>query len=80
MTNGDKQGVRCVDCDKFSLQKRRDMSIHGFGVCQASKETAEYRSATYRHDCGVFVQAKDGAAAKRLEWINSKGAVNVGND
>ena len=81
MTHPDKTpiGRPCVECRRFTLQKRKDMAVHGFGVCQVSKETAEYRSFEFLHDCPDFKAAEAGVADKRRDWIRAKGRVRCGD-
>ncbi len=68
---------RCVDCSHYDLQASPEgLARHGFGYCPLrSMHKGHTFSAVRPHQCEKFQAAPAPVAAKRMTWLQKKGAV-----
>lgn len=59
MTSGDSPGSK-------------EMSRHGFSLCDRERSQAHYRSMTAERDCGKFEEAAADVLAQRIRWMERK--------
>ncbi|MAF04394.1 hypothetical protein [Herbaspirillum sp.] len=59
MTSGDSPGSK-------------EMSRHGFGLCDRERSQAHYRSMTAERECGKFEEAAADVLAQRIRWMERK--------
>jgi len=67
--------VRCVDCDKFSLQEDRGAALMGHGKCSEEKLPHVRYKALLKKSCKTFVPVIEQVADARVEWLKKKGIV-----
>lgn len=69
--------MKCLDCSHMTSGTSpgsKEMSRHGFSLCDRERSQAHYRSMTSERECGKFEKATAKELADRAEWINRKGA------
>jgi len=69
--------MRCLDCSHMTSGDSpgsKEMSRHGFSLCDRERSNAHYRSMTAERECGKFEKVSAKELAERTEWINRKGA------
>ncbi|MDR9839435.1 hypothetical protein [Herbaspirillum huttiense] len=61
MTSGDSPGSK-------------EMSRHGFSLCDRERSHAHYRSMTAERECGNFEEAAANVLAQRISWMEKRNA------
>uniref|UniRef100_C6BBU4 Uncharacterized protein n=1 Tax=Ralstonia pickettii (strain 12D) TaxID=428406 RepID=C6BBU4_RALP1 len=67
--------IRCVDCDKFSLQHDPVAARMGHGKCSEEKLPHVRYKALLKKQCKQFAPAIEHVADARAEWLKKKGIV-----
>lgn len=64
--------VRCVDCNRFSLNADRVAAAAGMGVCAVEPiKTVRWKALVAKH-CDSFEPATVSAVEARMVWLESK--------
>lgn len=67
--------MRCLDCSHMTSGDSpgsKEMSRHGFSLCDRERSQAHYRSMTAERDCGKFHKAAAEEIEKRINWLEKK--------
>lgn len=67
--------MRCLDCSHMTSGDSpgsKEMSRHGFGLCDRERSQAHYRSMTAERECGKFEEAAADVLAQRIRWMERK--------
>ncbi|WP_353627562.1 hypothetical protein ABNQ24_12410 [Ralstonia pseudosolanacearum] len=67
--------VRCVDCNKFSLQLDPAAAVYGRGKCAEEEIKSVRYDALRKKPCKKFSPAIEQVADARVEWLKKKGIV-----
>lgn len=67
--------IRCVDCDKFSLQLDPAAAVYGRGKCAEEKLPSVRYVALLKKRCEKYEAAIEQVADARVEWLKKKGIV-----
>ncbi|CAJ0719421.1 hypothetical protein LMG6871_02852 [Ralstonia edaphis] len=67
--------IRCVDCDKFSLQEDRGAALMGHGKCAVEPLPHVRYKALLKKSCKTFAPVIEQVADARVEWLKKKGIV-----
>ncbi|MRT30863.1 hypothetical protein [Herbaspirillum sp. CAH-3] len=67
--------MKCLDCSHMTSGDSpgsKEMSRHGFSLCDRERSQAHYRSMTAERDCGKFEMAAADVLAQRIRWMEKQ--------
>lgn len=69
--------MRCLDCSHMTSGDSpgsKEMSRHGFSLCDRERSKAHCRSMTAERECGKFEKAPAKELADRISWMEKRNA------
>ncbi|WP_343743336.1 hypothetical protein [Herbaspirillum huttiense] len=69
--------MKCLDCSHMTSGDSpgsKEMSRHGFSLCDRERSKAHYRSMAAERDCGKFEEAPADVVAQRIRWMEKRNA------